>query len=77
MLRSPTEISRVGDLRFFRLVMVALALLTVAAGFLIGLSPSWLGLEADDARNIASVFVAAGVGDTLVLYFWDRIFDRA
>jgi hypothetical protein len=69
-----TIATRRQDLRFFRGVMVVLAVATVlAAGALL----PWharLGLSGDEARRIATLFLLAGMADTLVLYFWDRLF---
>jgi ferric-dicitrate binding protein FerR (iron transport regulator) len=69
-----TAETRRRDLRFFRTVMIVLAIAMVAAG---GALLAWhphFDISADMARRIGSLFVLAGVADTLVLYFWDRLF---
>jgi hypothetical protein len=67
-----TASARKGDLLAFRAVMVAFAVLTVVSGAIIGLAP--LGLDDALSRQISSVLLLAGVGDTLVLRYWDRLF---
>jgi hypothetical protein len=53
-----------------------MALSSVLLGLFLYLFQDDLGISADTARLISSVFLIAGIADTLVLYFWDRIFKR-
>ena len=69
-----TEKSRRHDLRFFFRLMVLMAVSTVAIGAALGAWPGVFNLEADDSRKLSSGFLLAGIADTLVLYFWTRIF---
>ena len=69
-----TDRKRREDLRFFRQVMVVLAVAMVSVGLLIILFQHSLSLSADEARDIASVFLVVGAVDTLVLYYWPRLF---
>jgi hypothetical protein len=57
-------------------VFAALALASVLAGFGIYLLHVRLGIDEDTARLIATAFLAVGIGDTLLLYLWDRLFKR-
>jgi hypothetical protein len=69
-----TEAARRTDVQHFRVVMIFLAVGSVLAGFLLGLLHHRLHLSAEEARDVASLFLVVGVADTLVLYHWDRIF---
>jgi hypothetical protein len=80
-----TERARRRDLRFLRRLTGLLAVALVIGGTLIGFSPGALEallsvykvgheIEEDAARQIGSVMILAGMADTLVLYFWDRLF---
>ncbi len=60
--------------RIVRLAFGAMALFSVAAGFFIWKFADAIGIEEDTAQLIATVFVIAGIGDALVLHFWDRLF---
>ena len=55
-------------------LFAALALGSVFAGFIIYLLQAQLGIPADTARMVTTVFVAVGVADALLLYFWDKFF---
>jgi hypothetical protein len=71
---SKTDEARRTDLRHFRTVMIILAIGTVSAGLGLYLVHDQLRLTLDEARDVGSVFLLAGMADTLVLYYWDRIF---
>lgn len=62
--------------RVVRSVFAAMALLSVVGGLAIYLLQKRLGIPSDTARIVSSVFLLAGIADTLVLYFWARIFRR-
>lgn len=71
---SKTADARRKDLRTFRLIMIFLAVVTVVIG---GALLPWhetVQLDESRARQVGSAFLAAGIADSLVLYFWDRIF---
>lgn len=71
-----TQDVRRKDLRTFHHIMVFLAVTTVLTG---GALVPWHGavkLDIEQARRIGSAFLAAGIADTLILYFWDRIFGK-
>jgi uncharacterized membrane protein HdeD (DUF308 family) len=75
----PAELERTNavrrqDLRFFRGLMIVLAVATVMIG---GALLAWhphLDISAEAARRVGTLCLLAGVADTLVLYFWDRLF---
>jgi hypothetical protein len=67
-----TSSARDRDLRAFRRVMIGFALATVIAGGIIGLVP--LGLDPVTSRYVSSLLLLVGVGDSLVLWCWDRLF---
>jgi hypothetical protein len=69
-----TDTTRRQDVKHFRAVMIFLAFTTIAIGFLLGLFHSRLPLTAEEARDVATLFLLVGVADTLVLYNWERIF---
>jgi len=71
---SRTEQVRRADLRTFHHIMVCLAVATVVAGGALLPFHSAVDLDAGRARMIGSAFLLAGIADTLILYFWDRIF---
>jgi hypothetical protein len=71
-----TDTTRRQDLQHFRAVMMVLAFGTVVAGFLLRIGHDWLQLSAEEARDLATLFLVVGVADTLVLYNWDRLFGR-
>jgi hypothetical protein len=73
---SPTHVARVADVRAFRVITTILALGTVVAAGGLGLIHDRLHLTHDDARTIASVLLVVGVVDTLILYFWERLFSK-
>ena len=62
--------------RIIRLAFGAMALFAVFAGLAIWMFADALGMDEDTAQLIATVFVIAGVGDALVLHFWDRLFKE-
>jgi len=57
-----------------RIAFALVALVSILAGLLLYLFASRLGFDEDLAEIIAIVFLLAGIGDYVVLYFWDRIF---
>jgi hypothetical protein len=59
-----------------RTILAALAVGSMLAGLAIYLLQGPMGLPADTARLIATAFVVAGLLDALLVYFWDRIFNR-
>lgn len=60
-----------------RFAFGAMALGSVVVGLGVWQFAGAIGLEEDTARLIATAFLAAGIGDALVLHFWDRLFkDR-
>ena len=60
--------------RLAKAVFAVLALVSVLAGFGIYLLGERLGIDADTARLIATAFLIVGIGDTLLLYLWERLF---
>lgn len=71
---SRTEEVRRSDLRTFHHIMVCLAVATVLAGGALLPFHGAVDLDASRARLVGSAFLLAGIADTLILYFWDRIF---
>jgi hypothetical protein len=76
LMFSKTDESRRTDLTHFRTVMIILAVGTVCTGIALYAFHDWLRLTAAEARDVATVFILAGMADTLILYFWDRIFGK-
>ncbi len=62
--------------RLAKTVFAVLALASVLAGLGIYLLSERLGIDVDTARLIATAFLIVGIGDTLLLYLWDRLFKR-
>lgn len=60
--------------RIIRIAFGAMALLSILAGLVLWNFADAIGLEEDTARLVATAFVIAGIGDALVLHFWDRLF---
>lgn len=73
-ISSRTEQVRRKDLRSFYRLMVFLAIATVVAGGALLPFHEAVRLDLGEARRIGTVFIAAGIADSLVLYFWERIF---
>ncbi len=69
-----TEKARRSDRRFFRRLMVVLAIGMVLGGGALGFWPEAFDVATEEARKVGSLLILAGMADTLVLYFWDRIF---
>lgn len=69
---SLTSMARANDRRAFRRVMALFAVSTVVGGVIIGFAP--LGIQDPLFRQVSSVLLLAGICDTLVLRFWDRLF---
>jgi hypothetical protein len=64
--------------RIVRLAFGAMALFSVLAGLVIWMYADAIGIEEETAQLIATIFVIVGIGDALVLHFWDRLFkDRS
>ncbi len=62
--------------RLAKAIFAALALASVLAGLGIYLLNERLGIDADTARLISTAFLIVGIGDTLLLYLWDRLFKQ-
>jgi hypothetical protein len=60
--------------RIVRLAFGAMALTSVIVGFGVWQFADRIGIEEETAQLIAMAFLAAGIGDVLVLHFWDRLF---
>jgi hypothetical protein len=65
-----------GNERLAKVVFAMLALASVLAGFGIYLLQDRIGIDEDTARLVATAFLVIGIGDTLLLYLWDRLFKR-
>ena len=62
--------------RLAKAAFAAMALLFVMAGLALYLLQERLGIGEDTARLVSTAFLLVGIADTLVLYFWDRVFKR-
>jgi uncharacterized membrane protein len=60
--------------RVIRFAFGAMALVSVLIGLGVWQFADAIGIEDDTARLIAIAFLVAGIGDVLVLHFWDRLF---
>jgi len=60
--------------RLAKAVFAMLALASVLAGLGIYLLQERIGIDEDTARLVATAFLLVGIGDTLLLYLWDRLF---
>jgi len=60
--------------RLAKAVFAMLALASVLAGLGIYLLQERIGIDEDTARLVATAFLVVGIGDTLLLYLWDRLF---
>ena len=63
--------------RIARLAFGGMALFAILAGLVLWQFSDAIGLAEDTARLIAAVFVIAGIGDVLVVFFWDRLFKQS
>jgi hypothetical protein len=48
----------------------------VLAGLLLYLLQTSIGISEDTARLISTAFIVVGIADTIVLFWWDRLFKR-
>lgn len=62
--------------RIARFAFGAMAHFAILAGLVLWQFSTAIGLQEDTARLIATVFVIAGVGDVLIVYFWDHLFKK-
>ena len=62
--------------RIVKIAFGSMAIICLLAGLAFYLFASDFGIDPDTARYIAFAFLAAGVGDYLVLRFWDRLKPR-
>ena len=62
--------------RLAKAVFATLALASVLAGLGIYLLQERIGIDEDTARLVATAFLVVGIGDTLLLYLWNRLFKR-
>lgn len=74
MSRSPSD--RQSPNRFVRAAFAVLALLSILVGLLLYQFADSLGFDKETTEIIAIAFLIAGVGDYVVLHFWDRIFRK-
>ena len=63
--------------RLTKLEFAVMALASVLTGLAIYLAGDWLGISQDTARLVSTAFLVLGIADTLVLYFWERLFRRS
>lgn len=54
--------------------MAMLAVVFVLIGIAVGALGRSIGLTSDEVRDVASVFLVVGSVDTLIVWFWDRLF---
>ena len=62
--------------RFTKAVFAVMALASVLAGLGVYLLHARLGIDEGTAQLISTAFLIVGIGDTVLLYLWDRIFKR-
>lgn len=62
--------------RAVRIMFAGLALASLAIGLALYTWSEKLGLDEFTGRLLATAFLVAAVADTLILYFWDRLFMR-
>ena len=75
-MNTPEPAATAANERIAKAVFAVLALACVLAGFGIYLLQARLGIDEDTARLVATAFLVVGMGDTLLLYLWDRLFKR-
>lgn len=62
--------------RLIKVAFGAMALVCLLVGLSLYVFADRFGLDADTARYVAIAFLVAGVGDYIVLKFWDRLARR-
>lgn len=62
--------------RTVRIMFAGLALASLATALALYAWAEQLGLDEFTGRLIATAFLVTAVADTLILYFWDRLFMR-
>lgn len=62
--------------RAVRIMFAGLALASLAIGLALYTWSEKLGLDELTGRLLATAFLVTAVADTLILYFWDRLFMR-
>lgn len=59
--------------RLVKAVLGIMTLVCISTGLIVYLFAQQLGFDEDTAQIVAIAFLAAGVGDYIVLKLWDRI----
>ena len=67
---------RARSLKFVQIVFAFLAILSVAASMLVMFRGDDLGLPDTSVHTISIAFLIVGVMDTVLLFVWERIFQR-
>jgi TRAP-type C4-dicarboxylate transport system permease small subunit len=62
--------------RLVKAAFAAMALVSVLTGLGIYLLQERIGISEETARLVSTAFIAVGIADTVILYFWDHIFKR-
>lgn len=70
--RSTTE----GRERFAKAAFAAMALVSVLVGLGLYLLQAQIGIAEETSRLVSTAFILVGIADTIVLFLWDRIFNR-
>ncbi len=64
------------SLKFVQIVFAVLALLSLIAALTVSLRGVEFGLPENSVHTIALAFLAVGIADTILLFVWERIFQR-
>ena len=62
--------------RMIKIVFGVMAFVCLVTGLAVYLLAEQLGFSEETAQVVAIAFLAAGVGDYLILKFWDRLLNR-
>lgn len=67
---------RARSLKFVQVMFAALGLLSLTAAMAVGIRGEDMGLPEGSTHTIAIAFLMVGIADTVLLFLWERIFQR-
>jgi hypothetical protein len=72
----PIARERARSLRSVQVIFAILALISISAALAVSSRGVEFGLPEDSSRTISLAFLFVGAVDTLLLFLWERIFER-
>mgnify|MGYP006891185470 CR=1 FL=1 len=67
---------RARSLKFVQIMFAVLGLSSLIAAMAVGIRGEDMGLPEGSTQTIALAFLLVGIADTVLLFLWERIFQR-